>query len=303
MIKLMGTIKEMIGIIIRFSGMSFLIREILCRNKVTIIFYHSPKDSIFKRHIDYLSKHYNFISLNKLVNAIYRRDWSDIPPKGLVVTIDDGYKGVYNLLEIFKAYCICPTIYICSHIINTNRKFWWEAGFYNFQKLKKYKNTNRLKILRNKLGYEEQHEYPTRQALNIKEIKEMSPYVDFQSHSMFHPILTTCTDKESKEEIEGSKNYLENLLNKEIKHYSYPNGDYADREIEYLKNCGYKSARTIDIGWNSINTNPYKLKAMGIDDNASINVLCGQINGFFGYLRYLCYGSLRSCAHHSEDEI
>jgi len=293
MIKLVDSIKEVVGFIIRFFGMSFLIREILCRNKVTIIFYHNPEPSIFKRHIDYLSKRYNFIPLNKLVNAIYSRDWSDIPPKGLVVTIDDGHRGNYKLLKIFKTYCICPTIYICSHIINTNRKFWWATGFRNFQKLKKYNNRSRLITLRNKLGYEQQNEYLTRQALNIKEIKEMLPYVDFQSHSRFHPILTTCTDKESKKEIKGSKNYLENLLNKEIKHYSYPNGDYADREIEYLKGCGYKSARTIDIGWNSINTNPYRLKAMGIEDNASINVLCGQINGFFGYLRYLRYGSFK----------
>ena len=54
-----GFIKEIIGFIFRFSGVSFLIREVFCKNNVTIIFYHDPKPEIFKRHIEYLSKHHN----------------------------------------------------------------------------------------------------------------------------------------------------------------------------------------------------------------------------------------------------
>ena len=286
-------IKEIIGFIFRFSGAPFLIREILCRNKVTIIVYHNPKFEIFKRHIDYLSKLHNFISLDRLVNAIYNKDWSDIPSKSLVITIDDGYKNNYKLLDIFKSFNVHPTIYLCSHIVNTRRKFWFRAGFHNLKKLKKYDSNQRLKILRNKIGYELQKEYSKRQTLNFEELREMLPYVDFQSHSKFHSILNTFTDKECKEEIKGSKDYLGKLLNKEIKHFCYPNGDYTDREIEYLKNCGYKSARTLDVGWNDVNSDQYRLKTIGVEDDASINIFCGQINGFFGYLRYLRYGNFK----------
>lgn len=286
-------IKEIVGFIFRISGILFLIREVFCRNKVTIICYHNPKPEIFKRHIEYLSRNFNFICLDKLVNAIYLKDWSALPPKSLIITIDDGYKENFMLLEIFKTYNIYPTMYLCSHIVNTNRRYWWKTGFSNFQKLKKYNNNSRLEALKNKIGYERQKEYSTRQALNLIELREMLPYVDFQSHSKFHPILTTNTGKECKEEIKGAKNYLEKLLNKEIKHFSYPNGDYKDREIEYIKNCGYKSARTRDIGWNDINSDPYGLKAMEVEDDASITKLCAQICGFFLYFRYLRYGSFR----------
>lgn len=285
--------KEILGLIFRYSGIPYLIREIICRNKVTIIVYHNPKPAIFKSHIDYLLKRYNFIFLNTLINAMYSRDWSDIPSKGLVVTIDDGHKDNYKLLEIFKTYHIYATIYLCSHIVNTNRKFWWRTGFYNFQKLKKYNNKKRLKILRDKISYERQEENSADQALNIKELRKMLPYIDFQSHSKFHPILTTCDDKECKKEIEGSKDYLRKLLNKKIEHFCYPNGDYTEREKEYIKSCGYKSARTLDIGWNDVNSDPYRLKAMGVEDDVSINILNAQVNGFFGYLRYLWYGSLK----------
>ena len=104
MINIKRFIKEIIGLTVRFSGISFLIREVFFRNKVTVILYHNPMPEIFRKHIDYLSKHYNLISLDKLVSAICNKNWSNIPPKSLVITIDDGFKDNYNLIEIFKKY-------------------------------------------------------------------------------------------------------------------------------------------------------------------------------------------------------
>ena len=284
-------IKKFIGLIIRLSGISFLIKEVIFRNKVTIIVYHNPNPEIFRRHIEYLSKHYNLIPLARLVDGIYKKDWSGVPTKSLVITIDDGFRNNYNLVDIFKKYNVYPTIYLCSHIVDTRRHFWFETEFHDIQGLKKYNKW--LKVLKDEISYEPRKEYSTRQALNDEELRKMMPYVDFQSHSKFHLVLTTCEDKECLEEIEGSKEALEELLNKPIKHFAYPNGDYSNREIEFLKECGYKSGRTLDIGWNDVNSDPYKLKAMGIEDGACINILCGQVCGLFGYLRFLRHRSFR----------
>jgi len=107
--KIKKMIKEILGFIFRLSGIPFLLREVFCRNKVTIICYHNPKPEIFKRHIEYLSRNFNFICLDKLVNAIHDKNWSAFPPKSLVITIDDGHKENFKLLEIFKTYNIYPT--------------------------------------------------------------------------------------------------------------------------------------------------------------------------------------------------
>jgi len=286
----MKVIKEVLALVFRFSGILLFIRGVFCRNKVTIIFYHDPKPEVFRKHIDYLYKRYNFISLEILVEAIYQNDFKNLPPKSLVITIDDGNKGNYDLLDLFKKYKIKPTIYLCSHIINTHRKFWFLLGNKNLKVLKKLRNKQRLKILKERYDYELHKEYPDRQALNLMEIKEMSPYVDFQCHTKFHPILTTCDDEGSQEEIMESKFFLEKLLGKKVNYFSYPNGDYGEREVRILKDCDYKSARTYDIGWNSIDSDPYRLKAMAVDDNASINMLSAQIFGFFRYFNYLIHG-------------
>jgi peptidoglycan/xylan/chitin deacetylase (PgdA/CDA1 family) len=128
-------------------------------------------------------------------------------------------------------------------------------------------------------------------ALNQDEIAAMKDFVDFQSHTRFHPVLTTCRDDECGDEIARSKKEVEKLTAKECEHLSYPNGDYTEREIEIVKRAGYRSARTIDVGWNTINTDPYRLKITGIDDDASINMLAAQMTGVIPYLGYLLKGS------------
>ncbi len=290
--QLRKCVKEAVTFLVRWSGMPFLIREILSRNKATIILYHNPKRKVFARHVEYLSKRYNFISLETLVNAIYNHEWTEIPPKAMVITFDDGYEGNYSLLDVFKEYDVYPTIYLCTSIINTNRKFWFEAGIDDIEKVKRLPNNERLQLLKCRIAFEPRKEYASKQALNLEEITQMSPYVDFQSHSKFHPVLTTCTNGECREEIEGSKSQMERLLGVGITHFSYPNADYSERESEYVKTAGYKSARTLDHGWCDRNSDPYKLKAMYVDDDASINTLCAKCSGIIGYVKCLFHANL-----------
>ena len=267
--------------------MPYIIREVFCKSKVTIAVYHDPKPKVFRKHIECLSKYYHFISLSQLVNAIQSIDWSSIPPKSLIITFDDGHKGNYKLLDIFKEYHLIPTIFLCSHIINTNRYFWWKTGYPETEKLKKLPNALMLTILRESVNYEPEKEYEDRQALNISELLKMKPYVDFGSHTKFHPILTNCTKDECMEEIMISKIFLEKLLGKIIEHFNFPNGNYSSREIRFVKQCEYKSARTLDCGFNGINSDPYRLKVTEIQDDANINIFFAQISGFFPYMRSL----------------
>ena len=285
-------LRKIAAFVFHISGIALILRKGIGRNRVTILVYHDPKPEIFEKHMAYLAKRCNFISLRVLVGAIENQDWTSIPRNSLVIVFDDGLKGNYHLLEIFEKFAITPTIYLCSHIVNTNRKFWFDTGFKNHHSLKKYANADRLRKLKKMVDYDPHKEYDGRQALNLKEIQEMAPVVDFQSHSKFHPILTNCPDEECREEIGGSKSHLTMMLNKPIEHFCYPNGDYSEREVEYAKEAGYRSSRSIDIGWNNVNSDPFRLKAMYVDDDASIYVLIAQISGFFGYLRYLRMGSL-----------
>jgi peptidoglycan/xylan/chitin deacetylase (PgdA/CDA1 family) len=285
-------IKEAIGFLLRFSGIAWAIRYLFCRNKATIVVYHAPEPEAFRKHIAYLAKHYRFISLDKLVSAIRNKNWSDIPPKAIVITIDDGHKNSHGLLDTIKTFNIRPTIYLCSHIVMTNRHFWFNSTRRPSQALKRIPTDTVIEELTSELGHNPMNEYPDREALSKSEIIEMAPHVDFGSHTKFHPILPQCDDERSRDEIHNSKRTLGEALGRPIEHFAYPNGDYGEREVEYVKRAGHKSARTLNIGWVDVNSDPYRLKAIGIQDDASVNILCGQVVGLFGHLKYLRHGSL-----------
>ena len=273
-------LKNIMAIFVCLSGMPFLIREWMRWHRVAILLYHDPEPAIFATHIAYLSRHYTIISLDTLVVAIHRQDFSQVPPKSVVITIDDGHVGNTELLPIFKQYRIRPTLYVCTQIIDTHRHFWFKvAGQSKAEKerLKRLPNAERLAHLKRTVGFEAELPYPHRQALNRVEMKEMAEHVDFQPHTRFHPILPRCTETECKQEISGSKTDLETLLGIECAHFSYPNGDYTEREIEIVKRGGFHSARTTDLGWNTLDTPLYQLKAIPITDDAGLTLFRAEL--------------------------
>jgi peptidoglycan/xylan/chitin deacetylase (PgdA/CDA1 family) len=286
-------IRKLVGVVFYFSGAAIITRGIVCRNKVTILVYHRPDPDVLKKHIRYLKKRFHFIAMDELVHAIKNNDWTVIPSKALVLTFDDGYMGNYDLISLFSDRGIIPTIYLCSHVVNTHRHFWFESAQADITNMKRSSFAQLLNFLKVTRNYQLDKEYTERQALNYEEMKAMMKGVDFQSHTKYHPILTRCEPLEAIAEISESKKELEELLSKKIDHFSYPNGDYSEREIQEVIRSGYESARTLDVGWNYQKTDPYKLKAMAIEDNASLFILCAQVHGLFGYLKYAFYGSFK----------
>lgn len=273
-------LKYIVACVVCLSGIPLLIREWVCRHRVAILLYHDAKPETFAKHIAYLSRYYMFISLDTLVSAIQQKDFSPIPPKSVMITIDDGHVGNFELLQIFKQYQIRPTLYVCTQIINTHRHFWFKIEGQSKsekERLKRLSNVERLAHLKNTADFEPEKVYPDRQALSIAEIREMSEEVDFQPHTQFHSILPRCTDVECKQEILGSKSDLESLLETECRHFSYPNGDYTEREIEIVKAGGFRSARTTEIGWNALDTPPYQLKVIPITDDAGLTLFRAEL--------------------------
>ncbi len=291
--KIKTVFRIFVGMLFCLFGIPILMRKFICGKKVTILAYHNPDPDHFEKHSKYLKKHFHFITIDTLVHGIENNDWDMIPSRAMVVTFDDGYKENYELASIFEKYSVIPTIYLCSEIVNTNRHFWFESDSTDISLLKKASYAALLQALKGSRGYEREKEYSERQAMNYEEMKALMNNVDFQSHTKYHPILTRCDRAEVKSEIADSKIELEKLLSKKISHFSYPNGDYSEREVGEVIQCGYESARTLDVGWNDRKADPFRLKAMAVDDDASLFVLCAQVHGLFGYLKYASHGSFK----------
>lgn len=70
--------------------------------------------------------------------------------------------------------------------------------------------------------------------------------IDIGGHTMSHAMLTTLTDEEAASEIGGGKRVLEELLDRPVRHFAYPNGvpqrDYHRGHAELVKRLGFDLA-------------------------------------------------------------
>jgi peptidoglycan/xylan/chitin deacetylase (PgdA/CDA1 family) len=281
------TLKHVFWALVRASGIPRVVREIAHRRRVVVLAYHRPAPEHFRRHAAYLTRRYNAVPLSLVVDAIRSNDWSHVPPKALVITFDDGWRENYALLGLFREFNIRPTIYLCSAVVGTHRHFWWTMGGRALRKLKGLPHDAFLERLREATGYTPDREYPERQTLSREEMHEMAPYVDFGAHTRTHPILTQCDDALCRDEIEGAKRDLEELLGCRVDHFSYPNGSLGEREARLVREAGYHSGRTfVYLGSNGTRTDPFRLRGIDLQGDASVGLLAAQITGVHRFLTF-----------------
>jgi peptidoglycan/xylan/chitin deacetylase (PgdA/CDA1 family) len=272
--------------ILRFSGIPILFRELIQRKRVSILLFHDLKAETAEKNFNYLTKKYNVICLNDLIYAINKKDFSTIPKKALIITFDDGHIRNYEMLPIIKKTKVPITIFLCAGLINTNRHFWFKHKHNSIStsELKLVPNEKRLELL-SKVGFKQDKEFESPQAIQKQQIDEMVPFVNMQSHTLFHPILPKCKYNVAKSEIVHSKEILEDNYGLNINAISYPNGDYSDRDIEFSKGSGYKCGITVDYGFNSANTDPFRLKRISVNDTDDLNELIVKASGFWAFIK------------------
>ncbi|EDP73851.1 polysaccharide deacetylase [Hydrogenivirga sp. 128-5-R1-1] len=188
-----------------------------------ILIYHkfdepkSPSTSVpiedFKKQMRYLyENNYNVVSLDKLLQYIKNKN---IPPKTIVITIDDGYKSTMKAFKVLKRYNFPFTVFLYMEGV----------GVYP--------------------------DYLTKKQIN--ELKKY-PYITFGNHSFSHRHFAKVSKKLDKEKyvknfIEDTlkaEEKFKKLIGYKPKFYAYPYGDYNEILTNVLKNLGYKAAFTQD---------------------------------------------------------
>jgi peptidoglycan/xylan/chitin deacetylase (PgdA/CDA1 family) len=81
--------------------------------------------------------------------------------------------------------------------------------------------------------------------LSDEEIKNLAQDFEVGAHTINHHELTTLTEEDAHEEIVDSKKWLENLLDKEVRSFCYPRGDFNQEVKETVRLAGFKLARTV----------------------------------------------------------
>jgi len=218
--------------------------------RVPVLMYHRIGEALNGSEQKYCISPDNFSAhMQVLFDNGYRActandfvDWLmgdiQLPDKSLLITFDDGYLGVFE------------------HGLPVLRDLEWPAVMF---------------LVSGMIGKKDgwcQRENPslkTYPLMGTDEIQTMHTQgFSFFSHSRSHTDLNQCDEAALIDELSGSREDLERLLDEPIDYVAYPYGHYNDLVLESVKNAGYKAAFSVQPGFNRPGVDPYRIRRIDV---------------------------------------
>lgn len=275
---------------LRWTGIAWLWREIAVAHRTTVLAYHEIGPETLDRHLSVLETRYNIISLRQFLDAVGTAGRS-LPNKPLIITFDDGRAADRELLSVFRKHGVKPTIFLTSGLIGTNRAYWTTIPGSRAltEHLKRVPDSERVSALE-AMGHTDTTEYSSPSALSRSDIDAMRDEVDFQAHTVFHPVLSQCSDERSRHEIAECKRQLEEDLGLDIYAFAYPNGRtgfFLDRDVDNVRNAGYACAFSVDPGTVGEGSDMFRLPRYTVSEEASASEVIVRASGVAHRLKRL----------------
>ncbi len=176
---------------------------------------------IFQEQILTLLSHgYHPIVINDL-NTYFAGE-TDLPPKPVILTFDDGYADFYtDVLPILRTFHVPGVLYMVSQYRDSTKNY-----------------------------------LTTGQLLEISR----SALVEIAAHSQHHPNLNSLDAQTAYREILQSKHELEQLIGRPVNDFAYPYGAYSDAIVKMVEQAGYQTAAGVDPGTQQLYSLRFTLK-------------------------------------------
>jgi peptidoglycan/xylan/chitin deacetylase (PgdA/CDA1 family) len=109
--------------------------------------------------------------------------------------------------------------------------------------------------------------------------------VDFGSHTVSHPVLSTVDDEQLRTELIVSRQQIEAELGRECLEFAYPNGgrgDFGPREKRALQAAGYTCGLSLAGMLNGADVDPYALARININRRLTGPLFEAAVAGVLG---------------------
>lgn len=332
--------------LIKLCGLFHLARY-LTRDGLRIICYHGfaladeykyrgklfVRGDFFRRRMAYLQR--AGYPILRLGEALDRLRAGRLPPCAVVVTMDDGWNGVYAVgLPIIKELDIPVTVYVTTYYLEnpipvfpvTLSYLFWRTtarhvnlprGLGTFDlDLKADEAEKSAQTLGASLRAAEKLEFLKELAkaldLSFAEIERLQQFrvmderqlrcldaagIDIQLHSHHHqwPLYDRAI---IDSEIAENRRFLDPIVSHPLEHFCYPSGVYDLHQGEWLAGLSIKSATTIDPGLNFAGESPFTLRRLLDGHPVSDIEFEAEVTGFMEIIRALRQRRLLAMLRH-----
>ena len=306
------------------SGLNALFGR-LHRGETKILLYHSVvkkadfnagldyadqclTDEEFERQMRFLSRRFNVISLDDFFKG--HRDKEGI---NVVITFDDGFLNNYAVAyPILKRYGLKAAFFVTTSFISEGKTPWFIKLAYEAYKSPRFGKSyeekkavvEKMKKSLRGLAFEEFRKELARfgdvsddeifrdgrayfRPMSWEEVIRLSgdSTVTIGSHGRTHYPLDILDRETLKSEMLGSKELIEQKIQKRVDYVSYPHGFISDDVLDATKESGYTAGITTVHGFNCKSSDPYLLKRNEVGNRGDINIFSSVISGSWDFFK------------------
>ena len=248
----------------------------------------------FRRHMDTLAEGFNVLPLGE---AVGRLRSGTLPARAACITFDDGYENNVSIaLPILRERSLPACFFIATGFLD-GECMWNDVIIESLRateaaeidltefglEICRLAGVNSRRAAARSLLRKLKRQHPRARAESVERLLEILDVerpaglmmssaqvrmlaeegMEIGAHTISHPILTSLTDEEAREEIHGSKERLESIIGQSVGLFAYPNGrpgqDFSTGHIEMLRESGFAAAVTTATGAADGVTDPFLL--------------------------------------------
>lgn len=240
-----------------------------------------------------LARHFSPLSLQE---ALSRAQAQTLPERAVCVTFDDGYAdNAQCALPILQRHGVPASVFVSTAYLNGGR-MWNDSvrealriapegqldlsdiGLERFQ----LSGMDERRVAAEKIITAIKHRDPAERARLVAHIEHcvgdlpddlmlttaqlrrlVEGGIEIGAHTVSHPILASVSLPEAEAEIAGSKNALEEMLQRAVTQFAYPNGapdkDYTHEHRDMVQRLGFEAAVSTHWGAACVESDPFQL--------------------------------------------
>jgi peptidoglycan/xylan/chitin deacetylase (PgdA/CDA1 family) len=211
---------------------------------VSVLCYHtvdpawrsglSMDPRIFRAHGQWLARHRRVVDLDTAISLMDRR--GRLPRGVSCLTFDDGLAGLYeHALPVLRDLRLPATVFVVAGTLSDQQAVDW-------------------------IDDPPDHQLVT---LSFEQLQDMAESgIAIASHSQTHHVLTELDRDRCEQDLTDSRQVLEELFARPVRHLAYPRGLHDEGVREAARRAGYRQAFALPVGPEPVG--PFSLPRVGV---------------------------------------